>query len=633
MQRLFLCLAFVLAAGVLCASTAARDSLLEMLNNSPPRSVERAKALYALSVLHRENAPDEAIRYGEQLIQLAEDIGSMEYRYWGNMSAGVGQAIKGEDLEQALGFFIHALEIASQSSSTDWKLKQIKARINITGVYWQLRDAELALPYVYSNIRELKALGEQLTLADSYQSLALIHQVQKQYDSSLVYLQQAIEIYEELGETKKRNNALLTTGNSYREAGNPRKSLATLQRALRFAAASQDTALIIELFPNIARAYQQLSQAGQALFFARQGLELSDQKGHLPDRVNARLALYEIFEARRQYDSALFYFKAYSGLKERVLNEEKAKKLQELTVSYQTQQKAREYELLRQQYADINFQKTLLLALSALLLGMTILAFFLIRHLRRQKTELEGLNQEILSVNARLVALMNEKKHMVSLIAHDIRTPLSLIQLNTHALAMHQTLSDEERHQILSEIELATRNIDAASLKIMEVENKSMEKGYIHLEAISLNQALMDAVREFQALARSKSIGLHTDMPDNKQYISADAVLARHIIDNLLSNAIKYSPIGGQVTIKLERARNRQYIRVTDEGPGLSAEEQAHLFQKGQPLGARPTGGEPSRGEGLYLSRLFAQAMGGQITVASEMGHGATFTLEFPAAE
>lgn len=632
LERWVLCVTLMMLAKLLAAAASPQDSLLEALRLSSPNSLERAKVLYALSQAYREAAPDEAIQYGSDLIELSKNIGSDEYLYWGHMANGVGHAIKGEDYDQALSHFIQALEIATQSNSTDWKLKQIKARINITGVYWRQQEIPLALPYLYSNILELKELGEELTLADCYQSMALMQQSLQQFDSSFFYIQNAIDIYETLGETQKRNNALLTSGNIHRDAGNFRKSLATLQRALRFASIDRDTALIIEIYPSISHTYRKLSQIEQAKFFAREGMELARQKGQLPDQLKANEALYEIFEATGQFDSALFYFKAYSGLKERVLNQEKINKIQELTISYQARQKVRENELLRRQYAAIHLQNTALIASSILLLGLIALATFLNRRLRRQKEELEAFNQEFVSINTRLIALMNEKKHMVSLIAHDIRNPLSLIQLNTHALAQNAALSEEERRQILSEIENATNNIDSASLKIIEIENESIEKGHIQIEPLNLNQSLKESIREFQTYARSKSIELRANLPETNLFTLGDPFLVRHIIDNLLSNAIKYSPPGQPVEVALENEAGKLSIHVKDGGPGLSPEDMERVFQKGLSLSAKPTSGESSRGEGLYLARRFARAMGGQISVKSKPGQGAVFSAQFPKA-
>nr|HQU58523.1 ATP-binding protein [Saprospiraceae bacterium] len=145
-------------------------------------------------------------------------------------------------------------------------------------------------------------------------------------------------------------------------------------------------------------------------------------------------------------------------------------------------------------------------------------------------------------------------------------------------------------------------------------------------------QALIESIREFQTYARSKSIELRATLPETNLFTLGDPFLVRHIIDNLLSNAIKYSPPGRPVEVALKNEAGKLSIQVKDEGPGLSPEDMERVFQKGISLSAKPTSGESSRGEGLYLARRFARAMGGQITVKSKPGQGAVFSAQFPKA-
>ncbi len=110
-----------------------------------------------------------------------------------------------------------------------------------------------------------------------------------------------------------------------------------------------------------------------------------------------------------------------------------------------------------------------------------------------------------------------------------------------------------------------------------------------------------------------------------------DRVAAGAVMDNLLSNAVKYSPSGNSITVKAYRQRDSVVCSVCDQGPGLSQEEQAHLFEPGVRLGPEPTGGEPSAGYGLAVARDLVVRLGGSIWCESSPGQGSCFFVRLPA--
>ena len=98
----------------------------------------------------------------------------------------------------------------------------------------------------------------------------------------------------------------------------------------------------------------------------------------------------------------------------------------------------------------------------------------------------------------------------------------------------------------------------------------------------------------------------------------------------MISNAVKYSPNKSKVFIQAKRMSSVWHISVRDEGPGISRENRERIFREFVRLGVKPTGGEPSAGLGLAISRRIVKAHGGQIGVESELGLGATFWFTLP---
>ncbi len=148
-------------------------------------------------------------------------------------------------------------------------------------------------------------------------------------------------------------------------------------------------------------------------------------------------------------------------------------------------------------------------------------------------------------------------------------------------------------------------------------------------DQIDLADVARRAVGILGVRARSKSITLVA--PGDGESLSATGEFRRvlQILLNLVGNAIAYSPAGSRVALSLHQDASAARITVSDQGPGLSADQVGKVFDQFERLGRSGDGGS---GLGLYISRKLARAMGGDLTVASTPEEGARFTLQLPAA-
>jgi signal transduction histidine kinase len=139
---------------------------------------------------------------------------------------------------------------------------------------------------------------------------------------------------------------------------------------------------------------------------------------------------------------------------------------------------------------------------------------------------------------------------------------------------------------------------------------------------------------EYLAAAGASGLALVTATHPDLPVIATSRVRVRQIVSNLLSNAIKYTP-HGSVTVRTAHQCNGPQgapgewllVEVADTGPGIPAEKQEYIFEEFSRIGPRDKSGA---GLGLAISRLLAQALGGQITVESTGGSGSTFRLWLP---
>jgi two-component system phosphate regulon sensor histidine kinase PhoR len=118
--------------------------------------------------------------------------------------------------------------------------------------------------------------------------------------------------------------------------------------------------------------------------------------------------------------------------------------------------------------------------------------------------------------------------------------------------------------------------------------------------------------------------------PPSLPPVSADENKARQVLANLIDNAVKYSPAGGRIELRLERANGYVAFAVADEGLGIPLAEQEHIFEKFYRLDPHMARGVGGTGLGLYICRELAERMGGHVRVSSRPGAGSTFFFELP---
>lgn len=170
---------------------------------------------------------------------------------------------------------------------------------------------------------------------------------------------------------------------------------------------------------------------------------------------------------------------------------------------------------------------------------------------------------------------------------------------------------------------------DLADLEVVEAE------GFTTIaEDVDLVDAAHKAIGILGVRAREKDINLIVEGETSAVVALAEFRRVMQILINLIGNAIAYSPQGSTVRVAAWAGPETSvWLNVSDEGPGVSEEQATQIFEKFERLGRDSAGGsDKGSGLGLYIARLLARAMGGDLTLSSQPGEGAVFTLEIPAA-
>ncbi|MBI2933678.1 MAG: HAMP domain-containing histidine kinase [Planctomycetes bacterium] len=213
-------------------------------------------------------------------------------------------------------------------------------------------------------------------------------------------------------------------------------------------------------------------------------------------------------------------------------------------------------------------------------------------------------------------------------VAHDLKNPLSAMRLSIAAVAPDRPLPAEPQlRSLLSLVERQVERLERMATDFLDGARIEAGQLELRLEECDAREVARECIHLFQDVSAAHELVLSA--PEKPVRLRCDATRLLQVLSNLVSNAIKYSPHGGRVEIVVGETEEGVRLRVTDQGIGISAEDQERLFEPFQRRGASREV-IPGVGLGLYVSRRIVEAHGGRISVSSAPGAGSVFEVVLP---
>ncbi len=228
-----------------------------------------------------------------------------------------------------------------------------------------------------------------------------------------------------------------------------------------------------------------------------------------------------------------------------------------------------------------------------------------------------------------LKALERERDSFVSMIAHDMKSSITVIGgFVLRLLKKSEGLDPAKRKKYLEIVRNETGKLEAMIKDFLEFSRLQTGSLKLDFAPTSLDKELMELIESFQVKASQSGVGLELETEDTLPLIEADSGRLRRVFANLIDNAIKFSKKGGKVVVRVRETGEDVSVRVIDQGTGIDSEDLPYIFDPFR----RGKGEQPAEGFGLGLAavKVIVEGHGGSVHVESELGKGSEFEVVLP---
>jgi len=490
---------------------------------------------------------------------------------------------------------------------------------------------------IFQEAKDLNAVG---TVEENIGEVLL---AEKDYDRAITYIFKAIKIANEQDDKDGLSSVYADLGVCYAHKNQFALALNYLNNSLQTASKYKNVYNEAVTLISFATVYNLQKDYKNAYKYAIQGQKLAVKLGNLSVRSDAALQLNKTLAGLGQFDDAYKLLRQYIDLQDSLNNNESIQKLTSYNLEFnfaskehQLAQQRHEKDVLYQQ--RIKQQRLINIIFLIVILGMVTVSVVYYRQKRKQQkinAMLEDKNREVLQQKTNLddqAQKLNDlntlKDRLISVLAHDLRAPLSTLR-GLFSLLQDDTISPAQLLEmipnVLKKLEYTSDFLDTLLFWI----NSQMENFESSAKSFYIKDIVAYETESYHEQALLKGINLVDNVPDDA-VASADPNSIRIVIRNLITNAIKFSKEND--TIEISAGQQDAYnhiISVKDTGTGMSDEQLNKLF-KSKVNSKAGTNNESGTGMGMLFCKDLVERCSGKIWVTSKQGQGTEFSFTIP---
>jgi signal transduction histidine kinase len=583
------------------------------------------------------------------------------------------------DIKKSLEFGQDALALANTTASPEGIHESYKI---LRRIHRRLGNYSVAIEFTLKTLPELEKQKDTLELLDAYMTLGNINSAMENYPEAQSALLKALDLARKIN-APTLANVLNYTGRNYGKIKKYDSALLCLREALqRETALPQPGYGLSYIYNNLgevyldlerhdeaihyynlsynlsedhkssfgktftlnglARIYQKTKQYPMAIAMANQSIAIAKEYLYRDKAKEAYGILYEVYQAMGDYKKSLEHYKQFNLYQDSIFSEDNIQLIENLKINYETERIRQENELLKK---DAELKDSILNQQYALgwVAGITIVSLLLVSFLlyrnsvQRRKNNLllqqyneqlekdvQARTRELATTNVELGKQNGQLEQFSYIIAHNLRSPVARIQGLVHLTKASPTTDSE----VMEKLQEATKELLTT---IEDLTHIIRVKKAIHESYEMLN--LEERLHKTRIVLRDRIKEIQPEIQLNLMQTTCYGigVYLDSVLYNLISNALKYRSPKRPLHLIISSARDLDFcvITVADNGLGM---DMTHVGPKIFNLYQRFHLNTEGKGLGLFLVRTQMEAMGGSISVTSEVDKGTTFTLRLPVS-
>ncbi len=500
-------------------------------------------------------------------------------------------------------------------------------------------EFDLAQKHYLKAIALNKSTNSTQALSRDYYNYGLLFENHQMPDSAAHYYNKSLKNREKYGDHSGMAQIYYALGKIEVGQENYQEGIEYFAKAIKISEKEGIVPGIYHVTMALGHTYTLLNEYKRAFDNYQKALALAEMMEWDENRRDTYFELYSLHRKFQRWEDALLVLEQYNALTDTLENRKSANDLARLRTQYETQlAKAENEALLSEANAaseQVKLQRYLLFALLIGFLALCVAGVGLVRALRQrnkallQKTELnDQLNNQLnlLKVQEAKLKEANEfKNKVISVIGHDLRTPLNGI-LGILELSRGNMVEAGIPLELFDRLQLeANMNLKTLQNLILwsRAEVQSLEPDRTNIDCA---QIIAEIKGLYEVALKGKNLELRVN---NADQLHVDMNQFRSILANLLSNAIKYSNNGGVITISCTQLPQGYELVVEDEGIGVKPEALEQLHSGKSVQSSRGTSGEKGTGLGLVLVSDFAKAHGGALVLEAKAQGGTKAVVTF----
>ncbi len=516
--------------------------------------------------------------------------------------------IKGE-LEQALGFLLRAIEYGEGVPVRNWNADIIA---NVSGVYYDLRDYESALEKANEARALYMELGDSANISYSANILAIVHRALGNLDEALRYNREALRILIESKDTVQIVYNYNTNVEILMEQGRLDEAAEYANRTVEMSQKFGERDPYISALTTLASIYYRQDKIDQAEEALERALKEAREYSFKTQIPNIYLMKALIAASNGQNTEAFDLMEQRTQINDSIRSSEVSDRMAELNMKYETEKKEAEIERLNAKQEQSRRVNYIILSGTAFILIALIVIWYSYRQRMKISAELQRAN--------------DAKDRLLSVVAHDIKNPLSAMKGISGLLnEEYQSLAEDQKREMIAAIDSSSDKLYELLQNLLDWSISETGGLSFNPEKQSLKQIAEEAISLFQPAIAAKELTVHNNISKNV-FVRADYKMIFSVFRNLLANAIIFTPNQKDVFLEAVFGEGEVKICVRDTGKGIEAEQQEDLFTK------RESSSKSGTGLGLILCKEFVERHDGKIWVESTEGEGASFYFTIPAA-